>query len=125
MFCVLINIRLSVCPLFYIQKKKREKVKNTKYRKLCHDNGFGFRPFVVSSLGLINGVGADLVRSIALAWATKENLVYSHCVYRIKCHIAFTIMAATTTAITLRNPQDCISDDGVLRRRRRHHRRRV
>jgi hypothetical protein len=93
----------------------REKEKNTKYRVHCRENGFLFQPFVFSTLGVLNGVADDFIREIAGNWAIKENLVYSHCVSRIKCHILFTIMAAATNAITLRNPQECFNDDGVLR----------
>ena len=51
--------------------------------------------------------------------STKEKLVYSHCVHRIKCHITFTVMASCATAITVRRPQECFSDDGVLQWRRK------
>ncbi len=40
-------------------------------------------------------------------WSTKEKLVYSHCVHRIKCHITFTVMASCATAITVSRPQEC------------------
>ncbi len=45
--------------------------------------------------------------TLAMAWSTKEKLVYSHCVHRIKCHITFTVMASSATAITVRRPQEC------------------
>ena len=93
-----------------------------KNRDHCRENGFLFQPFVFNTLGLFNGVANDFMREIAASWASKENLVYSHCVSRIKSHILFTIMAAAANAIILRNPQECFNDDGVINGFRRNRR---
>ncbi len=84
-----------------------------------YDHGYEFRPFVFNTFGLFSGVAMDLIREIAMAWSTKEKLVYSHCVHRIKCRITFTVMASSATAITVRRPHECFSDDGVLQWKRK------
>jgi ribosomal protein S27E len=106
-------------PKVFQHIHSREREKNTKYRQHCRDHGYEFRPFVFNTFGLFSGVAMDLIREIAMAWSTKEKLVYSHCVHRIKCHITFTVMASSATAITVRRPQECFSDDGVLQWRRK------